>query len=76
MIYWRAAPGGDALEAWQEVLDHGSEGLVAKDPESAYRGRRTLNGSRSSRRSIGRARIQVRRVGGAQDGLLTEGAAM
>ena len=30
------------LKAWQEVLDHGYEGLVAKDPESAYLGGRSL----------------------------------
>ena len=30
------------LKAWQEVLDHGYEGLVAKDPASPYVGGRTL----------------------------------
>jgi bifunctional non-homologous end joining protein LigD len=32
----------DGLKAWQEVLQHGYEGLVAKDPESPYVGGRTL----------------------------------
>jgi bifunctional non-homologous end joining protein LigD len=30
------------LKAWQQVLEHGYEGLVAKDPESRYVGGRTL----------------------------------
>jgi len=30
------------LKAWQEVLDRGYEGLVAKDPKSPYVGGRTL----------------------------------
>jgi len=30
------------LKAWQQVLEHGWEGLVAKDPESHYVGGRTL----------------------------------
>jgi bifunctional non-homologous end joining protein LigD len=30
------------LKAWQEVLEHGYEGLVAKDPSSPYVGGRTL----------------------------------
>lgn len=34
---------GDALKAWQEVLEKGFEDLVAKDPASAYVGGRTLN---------------------------------
>jgi ATP-dependent DNA ligase len=33
---------GDALKAWQEVLEKGFEDLVAKDPASAYVGGRTL----------------------------------
>ena len=36
----RLSPNG--LEAWQEVLRAGWEGLVAKDPESPYVGGRTL----------------------------------
>jgi bifunctional non-homologous end joining protein LigD len=32
----------DGLKAWQEVLEHGYEGLVAKDPASPYVGGRTL----------------------------------
>ena len=30
------------LKAWQEVVEHGYEGLVAKDPTSPYVGGRTL----------------------------------
>jgi ATP dependent DNA ligase-like protein len=30
------------LTAWQEVVEHGYEGLVAKDPQSPYVGGRTL----------------------------------
>jgi hypothetical protein len=30
------------LKAWQQVLEHGYEGLVAKDPESRYVGGRSL----------------------------------
>ena len=30
------------LKAWQEVLEHNYEGLVAKDPASPYVGGRTL----------------------------------
>jgi ATP-dependent DNA ligase len=30
------------LEAWHQVIEHGYEGLVAKDPQSPYVGRRTL----------------------------------
>jgi bifunctional non-homologous end joining protein LigD len=36
----RLSPNG--LEAWQDVIRAGWEGLVAKDPESPYVGRRTL----------------------------------
>ena len=32
----------NGLEAWQEVIRAGWEGLVAKDPESPYVGGRTL----------------------------------
>jgi bifunctional non-homologous end joining protein LigD len=32
----------DGLKAWQQVVEHGYEGLVAKDPASPYIGRRTL----------------------------------
>ena len=32
----------NGLEAWQQVLDRGYEGLVAKDPASPYVGGRTL----------------------------------
>jgi bifunctional non-homologous end joining protein LigD len=32
----------DGLKAWQQVLERGYEGLVAKDPASLYRGGRTL----------------------------------
>jgi bifunctional non-homologous end joining protein LigD len=32
----------DGLKAWQQVLEHGYEGLVAKDPQSPYVGGRTL----------------------------------
>jgi bifunctional non-homologous end joining protein LigD len=32
----------DGHKAWREVVEHGYEGLVAKDPESPYRGGRTL----------------------------------
>ena len=30
------------LKAWQQVLEHGWEGLVARDAESPYVGGRTL----------------------------------
>jgi ATP-dependent DNA ligase len=30
------------LKAWQQVIEHGYEGLVAKDPASPYIGGRTL----------------------------------
>ena len=33
----------DGLKAWQQVLEHRFEGLVAKDPMSPYRGGRTLS---------------------------------
>jgi bifunctional non-homologous end joining protein LigD len=33
---------GDGLKAWQQVLERGYEGLVAKDPASPYVGGRTL----------------------------------
>jgi len=32
----------NGLKAWQQVLEHGWEGLVAKDPASPYVGGRTL----------------------------------
>jgi ATP-dependent DNA ligase len=32
----------DGLKAWREVLEHGYEGLVARDPASSYVGGRTL----------------------------------
>jgi bifunctional non-homologous end joining protein LigD len=32
----------DGLAAWQQVVERGYEGLVAKDPESRYVGGRTL----------------------------------
>ncbi len=32
----------DGLKAWQQVIEHGYEGLVAKDPASPYVGGRTL----------------------------------
>jgi ATP-dependent DNA ligase len=32
----------DGLKAWEQVLEHNYEGLVAKDPASPYRGGRTL----------------------------------
>ena len=32
----------DGLKAWQEVLERGYEGLVAKDPQAPYAGGRTL----------------------------------
>ena len=32
----------DGLKAWQEVPEHGYEGMVAKDPASPYVGGRTL----------------------------------
>ena len=32
----------DGLKAWQQVIEHGYEGLVAKDPASPYVGARTL----------------------------------
>ena len=32
----------DGLEAWQQVIERGYEGLVGKDPASLYRGGRTL----------------------------------
>jgi bifunctional non-homologous end joining protein LigD len=32
----------DGLKAWRQVLEHGYEGLVAKDPASPYVGGRTL----------------------------------
>lgn len=44
----------DGLEAWQEVLERGYEGLVAQDPESPYPGGRTLKWLKSSSRSLGR----------------------
>jgi len=33
----------DGLKAWQDVLERGYEGLVAKDPASPYRAGRTLS---------------------------------
>jgi bifunctional non-homologous end joining protein LigD len=33
----------NGLKAWKEVLEHGYEGLVGKDPQSSYRGGRTLS---------------------------------
>jgi ATP-dependent DNA ligase len=33
----------NGLEAWQEVIERGYEGYVAKDPDSQYRGGRTLS---------------------------------
>ncbi len=33
----------DGLKAWQQVLERGYEGMVAKDPASPYVGGRTLN---------------------------------
>ncbi len=33
----------DGLKAWQQVLERGYEGLVAKDPQSPYRAGRTLS---------------------------------
>jgi ATP-dependent DNA ligase len=33
---------GDGLKAWQQVLERGYEGLLAKDPASPYVGGRTL----------------------------------
>src|ERR1700737_3356395 len=32
----------DGLKAWQQVIEHGYEGLVAKDPQAPYVGGRTL----------------------------------
>jgi ATP-dependent DNA ligase len=32
---------GDGLEAWEQVLERGYEGYVAKDEASAYEGGRT-----------------------------------
>lgn len=32
----------DGLKAWQDVLERGGEGLVAKEPRSTYEGGRTL----------------------------------
>ena len=32
----------DGLKAWQQVVEHGYEGLVAKDPASSYIGGRSL----------------------------------
>jgi len=32
----------DGLKAWQQVIEHGYEGMVAKDPQSPYVGGRTL----------------------------------
>ena len=32
----------DGLKAWQQVLERGYEGLVAKAPQSPYGGGRTL----------------------------------
>jgi ATP-dependent DNA ligase len=32
----------DEMKAWQQVIEHGYEGLVAKDPQSRYVGGRTL----------------------------------
>jgi bifunctional non-homologous end joining protein LigD len=32
----------DGIKAWRQVVEHGYEGLVAKDPASPYRGGRTL----------------------------------
>jgi hypothetical protein len=45
----------DGLEAWEQVLERGYEGLVAKDEASAYGAARQGAGSRSSRRA-GRSR--------------------
>jgi ATP-dependent DNA ligase len=33
----------NGLEAWQQVLERGYEGYVAKDPESPYKSGRTLS---------------------------------
>jgi bifunctional non-homologous end joining protein LigD len=33
----------DGLKAWQQVIERGYEGLVAKDPASPYRAGRTLS---------------------------------
>jgi ATP-dependent DNA ligase len=33
---------GEGLQAWEQVLARGYEGLVAKDPASPYVGGRTL----------------------------------
>lgn len=33
----------DGLKAWQQVTERGYEGLVAKDPASPYKPRRTLS---------------------------------
>jgi ATP-dependent DNA ligase len=32
----------EGLKAWQQVIDHGYEGMVAKDPQSPYVRGRTL----------------------------------
>jgi len=45
----RLAP--DGLEAWKQVVEHGYEGLVAKDEASLYQADRRGRGSRSSRRA-------------------------
>ena len=42
-------------EAWNQVLEQGYEGYVAKDPASPYRGRRTLSWLKSSSRTTARA---------------------
>jgi ATP-dependent DNA ligase len=45
----------DGLKAWQEVVEHGYEGLVAKDPASHYIGWRTLRWPKDKHRTTGKA---------------------
>ncbi len=41
----------DGLKAWQQVIERGYEGLVAKDPASPYVGGRTLSWLRVKQRA-------------------------
>jgi len=43
LIFASRRLAANGLEAWQEVLERGYEGLLAKDESSPYRGGRTLS---------------------------------
>jgi ATP-dependent DNA ligase len=48
----------DGLKAWQQVIEHGYEGLVARDPASPYVGGRTLKWLKVKQRDY---RVEERR---------------